>query len=167
LWGEGAAQEVTLDDLWRRLLADRRMGLNVLAEHRLDEWSDGGSVGSLIASERTQLTPATCFEVLWGPLDGMLLEPGDGEIIGRWDPKGNSECGLYREAALTDRRLHRKHLRYLRRGRVELLYKTDVIPAGASWSKRVRDRRGELEVCVGDILCLTPATWLRAVGVER
>jgi hypothetical protein len=67
---------------------------------------------------------------------------------------------LYKDCGVVDRHLHRAQLTWLGEGRIQLWHE----------ARRVRERveetvpAGPVELLAGDLLQLSPATWLRALA---
>ncbi|MCB9665409.1 MAG: hypothetical protein H6732_14955 [Alphaproteobacteria bacterium] len=132
--------------LWDALLAERWAWGRWLAE-------DGasGPVGAALG-----------MEVLGGPEDGRRLALHPGDVIGRDSTRKPCDVPLYARTHAFDARLSRRHLRWLGDGWVHLLAPADALerPDG-----RQDGPFGQLEVQAGDLLQLTPSTWLVAVDV--
>ena len=102
--------------------------------------------------------PADGLEVLGGPEDGLQLRPTSRTTIGRWTAGETAESALYVDTRLTDPYLSRQHLIWLGGGRVELQRGATLIRGGT-----VLPVKGEVAVCVDDILQLTGSTRLRGI----
>lgn len=138
--------------------------LQPLAELRWDPLSSQLSQVSLGGRPLPDAgVPATRFEVLWGPEDGRRIQPLPGQTIGRWHSTPVDDHLLFEETPVIDRHLHRRHLRYLEPGLVELLHAGQIIRHGTPWQAG-GEARGRQTIRAGDVLLLTPGTWLRALG---
>lgn len=103
--------------------------------------------------------PCCGLEVLGGPEDGRRIVPAPGEELGRSTSSAQADHALYLDAGGIDPFLSRRHLRFLGPSRVELLR-----PGYRLVSQPGLRPRGEIELRVGEILGLTPLTWLVALG---
>lgn len=162
-------ERASLTDLACALIEDPSHALHLLAPRPLGElrWDPLGSQVSLASQGARALpevgAPATRFEVLWGPEDGRRLQPDPGHTIGRWHQPPADEHLLFEDTPVVDRHLHRQHLRYRGPGEVELLRRGRVLRYGAGWQDGVEET-GYLRIGAGDLILLTPGTWLRALG---
>lgn len=150
-----AKRPLDLDGLWAGLAAsgdstlDELLGAPVLAP------VDAITTLKSFVIDLPEFPPAALV-VMGGPEDGRRVVLSAGETLGRAAPEGGPEHALYASGP-SDPRLSRRHLVWLGGGRVSL-----VRPG-----RLVRERHpvlcgpGVVEVSVGDVLELTPATRVR------
>lgn len=105
--------------------------------------------------------PWVVMEILGGPEDGRRIQPTPGHCLGRATTTAPAEVALYEDVGGIDLFLSRKHMRFLDAGSVELLR-----PGYRLVSQPGVRPRGEVELVAGDILGLTPLTWLVALRSE-
>lgn len=152
--------------LWEVMVSDPHSGLHALTDANLAELVvgqlDDTATLQVPRARREGRPPATVFEVLWGPHCGQRFAPAPGQHLGRAALKEAPELQLYTEGTCTDRKLSRRHLRFLGPGRVERLRAVSVVAAGGVTPPPAE--KGVAEVLAGDVLRLTEATWLRALG---
>ena len=100
--------------------------------------------------------PATRLTVLGGPEDGLVLTCHPGDWIGRGAPADGPDHALYATSYLVDAHLHRRHLRWMEPGVIELVDQATVEgPGGARPVKA-----GVFELRVSEVVVVTPATRL-------
>ncbi|MFT6142732.1 MAG: hypothetical protein ACJATT_001722 [Myxococcota bacterium] len=155
-----------VDDVWELIAADTANGLHEVA---------GRPLGTLLASHSAvSLRPIVwgpilpdidrnipvALQIVGGPEDGEILQPKVGDVVGRSSESDRIPFPLYATSVLSDRRLSRRHLKWLGEGRVTL-------------ARRARVRRGPSELVLqagdydlnpGDLLRLTRATRLRVLS---
>ena len=128
---------------------------------------DPGHLGDGPETLRTPVStvvagPVRDLEVQGGPEDGRRLGLTPGVDVGRSAARSGPDVALYAGSPLTDPRLSRRHLTWLGEGKVSLHRKTSLTRGGT----RRELEPGELDLEVGDVLSLTAATALVAVGVQ-
>lgn len=101
-------------------------------------------------------------QVLRGPEDGRVLRLRRGETLGRWAPTDGPQQALYTTSNLQDPALSRRALTWEEDGHVRLARPARHVRGGAT----VLAPPGELALQPGDILQLSPGTWLRALDRE-
>lgn len=157
----------SLEALATALVQDARSVLHVIAGRDLGLGLSVQSVDNSFETARGAVftfTPCSgVFEVLGGPEDGRWIRPSPGETIGRWAPEGGPGHGLYRESCLKDRLLSRAHITSNGGGRVLARQGVRTLVAGL---ERPIGAGQTVELNAGDILKLTPFTWLLACGDE-
>lgn len=131
-------------DLWAAILAD---------PYGWRRWLTGDT--------DIEPSPAAALVVLGGPEDGrhIVLDPGDG--LGRAANDVRSEVQLYADTLRSDPRLSRRHLRWLDEGWIQLLAPARCKSPGG---EPIRIPEGPMAIHAGDLLELTPTTWLVGVG---
>ncbi|NOY27750.1 MAG: CHAT domain-containing protein [Oligoflexia bacterium] len=105
------------------------------------------------------------LEVLGGPEDGRRVRPERGDLVGRSAPQGHAHHALYDHVGGVDPYLSRRHLRGDVDGAVVLQRSGHCLIAADSKDQPA----GRVKLSAGDLLALTPLTWLVAVaeGVPR
>lgn len=164
--GRHLNEQTSLEALWRALLDDPGMGLRWLVESDLNTGGSmgpngdrGGPTGRIRSSVR-----ARRFEVIWGPADGLLLQPSVGQTIGRYDGVQGPDLPVYAGSPQASR-LRRHHVRYLGPGQVELLHSAYFLPGDITWATSpLTTVRGPLEIFEDDIIAFALTVWLRGVA---
>lgn len=157
-WGERLEPDFDLDELAAALAADPDLALGLFGA--LPMAGDEDPYATMESLPPDELPPASTLSVLGGPEDGLRVRPLPGETIGRTAEPDGPTHALFRGARLWDRKLSRDHLRWLGPGRALLRRPATRLRGGAEEALPA----GEIEVRVGDILVLTPAT--RLVGLS-
>jgi len=103
------------------------------------------------------------LEVVGGPEDGRRIPLRRGELLGRYAPESSSEVVLYKDVGGTDQYLSRRHMRGDENGQV-FLQRTARLYRGPDASGR--QIHGLIALKAGDLLALTPLTWLAALSRE-
>ncbi|MCB9761181.1 MAG: CHAT domain-containing protein [Alphaproteobacteria bacterium] len=163
-----------LDALWRVLADDPRHGLNLFVEQPLAllaAWDPDGSNPSRDRSRSLhpwgEGGPARGLEVLWGPEDGRVLALTPSQVLGRWHRDPKADVFLYADTASQDGNLSRAALQWLGDGRVALLAKHTRVLSGPAQAGAVAfgavERRGAVDLALGDVVMLTRGTWVRGV----
>ncbi|MFT7520665.1 MAG: hypothetical protein ACI9MC_002816, partial [Kiritimatiellia bacterium] len=141
-------------DLWRSIADDPAHHLHELCERDL---------GSILAKPPAHAPEPTAerwyLEVVGGPQDGLRLPMVEGMVVGRG--KQSTVClhALYHHGALTDPYLSRRALTWIDGGDAQVAGEIQRLRRG------YRDTRfGRITVLPGDLIYLTDATRLRAVG---
>ncbi len=114
-------------------------------------------VETLFTDDSETGTPALALQVIGGPEDGRILRPRVGDTIGR--AGGKAKVRLFDGTRFTDRKLSRLHCRWLGSSTV-LLERSSVVVRGTARHRLV----GEVELRAGDMLILSEATRLFAMG---
>lgn len=112
--------------------------------------------------EAVEREPFVALEVLGGPEDGRRLHPRPGQELGRATSSAQADHALYQETSAVDPFLSRRHIRFDGEGRVQLLR-----PAYRMVPDPGARPRGEIHLYSGDLLALTPLTWLLALGPDE
>ncbi|MCB9742120.1 MAG: CHAT domain-containing protein [Alphaproteobacteria bacterium] len=175
LRGYGAALRpgFGLVELWDVITRDRTHFLREMVRGRLI----GPSTLDSLHSDRTEHSmdwtidmkppkPVNALQVLGGPEDGRVLRMTEGEVIGRWSEAVDSDYTLYCESILVDRRLSRRHVRWLGEGRIELLKRARALIRRGFRDPEPLAPKTVLRLEEGDVLQLSRATWLRAMIAE-
>jgi hypothetical protein len=173
VYGVLLASGFDLTGLMGLIVADPNHGLHLLASRDLREGCglqiDEASQSTLSRTvefrwekqeSQTATAAARALQVVWGPEDGRVLVPRPGDVLGRWDAERPPSIALYQGCGVVDRHLHRAQLTWLGEGRLQLWHE----------ARRIRGRdeetlpAGPIELLAGDLLQLSPATWLRALA---
>jgi hypothetical protein len=103
---------------------------------------------------------ARALQVVWGPEDGRVFVPAPGDVLGRWAPEHPAALALYQDCQVVDRHLHRSQLTWHGEGRILLHHEA------RRWRGRDEETLapGPVALQAGDLLQLSPATWLRALS---
>lgn len=158
-----------LDDLVRELVASAPRALaSLLGLSELpagDLFSIGGADDESATREdlgRAPISdqPPAGFEVLGGPEDGRRFVLDSGQVLGRASEGGHAAVALYKEVGGVDEFLSRAHLQAQGDGRYLLLRPADHLLG----LERVQRPSGPIEVRAGQVLGLTRATVLLALG---
>lgn len=153
-----------LEALAKAICRDPHHALHAVASQPIDPPTQvaGQTHGTLPSQGWAHDTeaPVVALSVLRGPEDGRILALQEGYTIGRWAPDNAPTHALYASSALRDRALSRQHLRWsegrlvsaqpVRIARADGL---EAVPAGEA-----------VALAAGDLVQVTPATWLRALA---
>jgi len=158
-WGRALRPGFTLDDVAVAATADPGSGLRLVAPGSAGvvvptlssqaTWNVAGQVKAAPEPQIDQSGPANALELVWGARDGLVIVPEASQVLGR---------PLRDDSPSMDWMLSRSHLTWLAEGRIELHRRAKLRRPNAP----TRDLpAGAVEISVGDVLELTPATWLR------
>jgi hypothetical protein len=129
-------------------------------QSELPNWFESWDGTRTWRSGPQQAGPARGLEVMGGPDDGRQLFPSPAQTIGRHDVDDGPDLAMYRDTALVDPRLSRRHLAWLGSGRLRLLRSAARLMGG----ERVGLQPGDIELEIGGLLELAPGTLVRGIA---
>lgn len=160
--------DLDIDDVWELVAADNAHALHEVAGRPLATVLTSNAAASLRPVVWSPDAPDVGrdvpigLQIAGGPEDGEILHPTEGDIIGRASEGVRLSFPLYARTLLVDRRLSRRHVKWVGAGRVMVVRRARV-RRGAS--EHVL-QPGEFQLEPGDLLRLTRSTRLRVLSRE-